>query len=81
MQVKKVQVLKRGRFQIGSKVTLPVGSAPVISTAGPKTSRPCGPTQARIIESNSDYAIIEILCSCGQKSFVQCNYGNVAVGG
>jgi hypothetical protein len=81
MQVKNVQVLKKGRFQIGSKVTLPVGSAPAAPTAGPRDSRPCGPAQARIIESNSDYAILEILCSCGQKSFVQCNYGNVAVGG
>jgi len=30
------------------------------------------------VESNSDYVILEITCGCGQKSFIQCNYGNVA---
>ena len=31
--------------------------------------------QARIIESNDGYAILELICSCGCKSRVQCNYG------
>ena len=31
--------------------------------------------QARIIESNDSYAILELICSCGCKSRVQCNYG------
>ena len=31
--------------------------------------------QARIIESNDSHAILELTCSCGCKSRVQCNYG------
>ncbi len=30
--------------------------------------------QARIIESNDSHAILELTCSCGCKSRVQCNY-------
>ena len=32
--------------------------------------------EARIVESNDEYAVIEIVCACGGKSFVQCNFGN-----
>jgi hypothetical protein len=32
--------------------------------------------EARIVESNDEYAVIEIVCGCGGKSFVQCNFGN-----
>lgn len=81
MNVRRVQVLKKGSLRGAQSVTLPVGSAPVLP-AGKAAGRPAvGPAQARIVESNSDYAIIEITCSCGQKSFVQCNYGNVTGGG
>ena len=31
--------------------------------------------QARIIESNDSHAILELTCSCGCKSRVQCDYG------
>jgi hypothetical protein len=34
-----------------------------------------GVPQARIIESNDSRAILELVCSCGCKSRVQCNYG------
>jgi len=32
--------------------------------------------EARIVESNDEYAVIEIVCGCGGKSFVQCNFGD-----
>lgn len=80
MNVKKVEVLKKHQFQVGPGVTLPVGNAPVVP-AGKAGRGACGPAQTRIVESNSDYAILEIVCGCGQKSFVQCNYGNVTGGG
>jgi hypothetical protein len=35
------------------------------------------PQQVRIVESNSEYAIIEVTCSCGSKSYIQCNYADV----
>ncbi len=35
------------------------------------------PQEAKIIESNDEYAIIEVVCSCGQKCHIQCNYADV----
>lgn len=35
------------------------------------------PQEVRIIESNSEYAIIEVTCSCGAKSHIQCNYADM----
>jgi len=31
--------------------------------------------QVRIIESHDTHAVLELVCSCGCKSRVQCNYG------
>ena len=53
-----------------SVVVGPVASA-VASAAGGSTAQ-----EARIVESNDEYAVIEIVCGCGGKSFVQCNFGN-----
>ena len=36
------------------------------------------PQSARIVESNNEYAVIEVICSCGNKNQVQCNYADVA---
>lgn len=38
------------------------------------------PQEARIIESNNEYAIIEVTCSCGAKSHIQCNYAAMTKG-
>lgn len=77
---KRIRVLKKNQIQEGSPVCLPAGQTAaaggaVGDHAGGMTA---GPAQARIVESNSDYVILEMICGCGRKSFVQCNYGNVA---
>jgi len=77
---KRIRVLKKDQIRQGSPVCLPAGQAAVAGElsedhAGGVT---VGPAQARIVESNSDYVILEMICGCGKKSFVQCNYGNVA---
>ena len=80
MQINKGGVLKKNRSRPGRVVELPSGASSGLSVAAAPAGRVAGPAQARIIESNSDYAIVEIRCGCGQKSFVQCNYGNVSGG-
>lgn len=76
---RKVRILKKSQIQAGPSVQLPC-----FRTGSPEPLRKRGDggaaqaAQARIIESNSDYVILEITCGCGQKSFIQCNYGNVA---
>lgn len=46
----------------------------------PSSSEPAAagvPQEVRIIESNNEYAIIEVTCSCGAKSHIQCNYADM----
>jgi len=80
MLPKKITVIKKNRIRMGSPV--PLGPTGIISAAGPPgdaaVDSPTAVAQARIVESNSDYVILEMICGCGHKSFVQCNYGNVA---
>ncbi len=32
------------------------------------------PPQARIIENHADHAVIEVVCSCGTKVHLRCDY-------
>jgi hypothetical protein len=47
---------------------------PGVGTVAP-SGAPGAVQQVRIIESNDSHAILELTCSCGCKSRVQCNYG------
>lgn len=83
MLPKRVQVLKHHRVQVSGSVCL--------SPAADGGPRPGGqsraqvqrtgtPQQARVVESNSEYAIIEVTCSCGSKTHIQCNYAHLTEG-
>jgi len=80
----KVSVIKGDRIKMGRSICLGlqaapgrVGLAPVRSSASARTEHRPGPQQARILESNDEYAIIEVTCSCGAKSHIQCNYASM----
>ena len=82
MITRTVKVMKKNDVAVGGSVRIGPdhGHAPVRTNV---SSRACPPTagvaqQARIIESNAEYAIIEITCACGTKSHIQCNYANIA---
>jgi hypothetical protein len=77
----KVTVLKSDQVRMGGSVCLGlqatpgrVGLAPVKPKASAQADHRPAPQQARILESNDEYAIIEVTCSCGAKSHIQCNY-------
>jgi hypothetical protein len=77
---KRVQVIRKKQIQNGPPYVLPSGRYASSGGASGRSDScsPGEPAQARIVESNSDYVILEMVCGCGRKSFVQCNYGNVA---
>ncbi len=35
-----------------------------------------GEPQARIVENSSEFAVIEVTCSCGKKTHLKCQYAN-----
>ena len=72
MADKIVKVLKKEKVAEGGSVeVVPPGGA-----GAPSVGVAC--QQARIVESNDEYAVIEIVCSCGRKTSVQCNYSEVS---
>ena len=73
MRRKVIKVLKKEYVKVGDSVQLG-GETAVDSPAAPGGSVA---QQARIVESNNEYAIIEIICGCGQKTHVQCNYSSL----
>ena len=82
MTSKQIRVLKSDQVKVSGTVRLtPGGAAPVRTAFSAQAGTPQAdvqPQSARIVESNSEYAVIEIICSCGAKNHIQCNYGDVA---
>ena len=79
-----IEVIKGDQIQFSGTVHLAAGGiAPGRSemsgrTDNCKNNAAAKVQQARIIESNSEYAILEITCGCGSKSHIQCNYADIA---
>jgi hypothetical protein len=73
-----MKLIKNNQVRVGGTASIGAGekSAPVRSST-PSGAVPPEPMQARIVESNTDYAIIEVTCSCGLKTHIQCNYDTI----
>jgi hypothetical protein len=73
-----VTLLKADTIKMAEQSAV-VGQGVLASSAPASADAPAGDSiaqEARIVESNDEYAVIEIVCGCGGKSFVQCNFGN-----
>ena len=73
-----VTLLKADTIKMAEQSAV-VGPGVLASSAPASATAPAGGSmaqEARIVESNDEYAVIEIVCGCGSKSFVQCNFGN-----
>ncbi len=79
---KLIKVLKSDQVTVSGSVRLtPEVAAPVRTAFSARADSPqagSSPQSARVVESNTDYAVIEIVCSCGAKNHVQCNYADIA---
>lgn len=80
-----VKVVKKNQVQISGSVCLTPSVTAGVPRLKPLQSNTTQadmqtaqvPQEARIIESNNEYAIIEVICSCGTKSHIQCNYAEM----
>jgi hypothetical protein len=65
--IKADNVRLQGRIQLGAagKTILPKGKNAALT-----------PSQAHIVETSAEYAVIEIICSCGAKTYVKCEYAS-----
>lgn len=70
-----VTILKQQQFKTGGRCRLPIRTAG--TPAVPAAARPAGGTgtpQVKLVENTADYAILEVICGCGQSLFIQCQY-------
>ena len=66
LKAEEVNLQGQYHFDAGGTSQNPANASKTVSRA----------PQVRIVENNPEYAIVEITCSCGVKTQVQCDYGN-----
>lgn len=67
------RILKSDNVKLEGLVHLDAAQ-PGISAAQKRTAALAAP-QARIVENQSEFAVIEITCCCGAKMHLRCEYG------
>jgi hypothetical protein len=75
MIYKTIDVIKKHKTCVSGTVRLGMGesNAPVRPST-PSRAVPQGSIEARLIDSNNEFALIEAVCSCGCKTQIKCCY-------
>jgi len=68
------RILKGGDVKLEGTFCLDAGQPAPASAKERNTASV--PVQARIVENQPQFAIIEIICSCGTKTHIKCEYNN-----
>ena len=72
------RILKSSEVEIDGRCNLNIGRS--VSPAQPGKGNASTAAKAKILDNNNEYTLIELTCSCGQKTLVRCEYGDVAAG-
>ena len=82
MIARNIEIVKKNRVRTGGTVRIGVGEKNTsFRSLTPSAAMSHEPMQARVVESNSEYAIIEVICPCGQKTHIQCHYADATKSG
>jgi hypothetical protein len=73
------RVLKSDEVEIDGRCNLDIGRC--VSSAQPGKISSSAAAKARILDNTSEYALIELVCSCGRKTLVRCDYGDASAAG
>ena len=72
-------ILRREDIKLEGQFRLDV-KHPESAAGGPiGTKAPLAEPQARIAEKQSEFAVIEIVCSCAKKTYLKCEYSSAPV--
>lgn len=77
MLTRRVKVLKSDQIDVAGTIQI----SPFTCSSQPLSAPQAGAAgasvqQARIVQSNQEFAILEVVCGCGCKSHIQCHYAN-----
>lgn len=70
-----VKILKRDEVKLAGTYKVEIG--PIGAASAQADKRPGAavvPRQVQVVEKHPDYAIIELICSCGGKNRIRCDY-------
>jgi len=67
-------ILKKDKVRIGGSVKIGQENTCAAGQAATSESKGCGQAQAKIVETTDNYAVIEVICGCGSKSYIQCEF-------
>jgi tRNA-dihydrouridine synthase len=73
------RVLKSSEVEIDGKCNLDIGHS--VSPVQPGKSNAGTAAKAKILDNNNEYTLIELTCSCGKKTLVRCEYGDMLAAG
>ena len=67
------QVLKANQVRLDAplQLSLDPGAAPAATRRTPSAATTA---RARIVETHPDHALVELTCSCGQITYLRCDY-------
>lgn len=72
MQKQKKHILRNEEVELQGQVQ--IGSAPTVSSTQASAPKDSATQQVCIVENHPQYAIIEVTCSCGEKTYLKCEY-------
>jgi len=68
-------IIKSNRVKLQGSCRVDIGQAGSAQTRANKPKgEPAAVSTARLLEKHQEYAVIELVCSCGQKSRIRCDY-------
>ena len=68
------QILKSDAFELEGRYHLELVQEEFERNEPAQTNDAAAAPQAQIIENQADHAVIEVVCSCGEKVNLRCDY-------
>ena len=71
------RILRGEDIRLGGQYHLGMGLAEVTGAMPQQKNATSGPARVRIVQNHSQYAVLEVTCTCGQTMHLRCDYGGV----
>ena len=69
------RILKSNNVKLEGKFRLDTG--PSVKCPPNERNAALAPAQVRVVENQPEFAVIEVICGCGTKTLVKCEYPQV----
>lgn len=65
--------------EVALEEPLQLSIAPAAACCGHKPGAASAAPSARVAQSHAEYAVIEVTCPCGQRTYIRCDYATAGV--